>query len=546
MAWCANDWLLTTVARGEWGFDGYITSDCDADGDVFGAHHYRNQTAAEDVRDILRAGTDVDCGGFISGTAQAALDNGTITVADIDARLQMLFKVRLRLGHFDPLNPLDEITPDSICSDYAVATSMDGPRQSATLLKNSGKTLPLAPGGSFAVLGPNANLSESDTGYYGPHNCCAQTQYLNLVDAVAKYAGGSVVSDPAIPGVQSEDTSGIAKAVAMAAAADTVVLGVGTDLGWSSEGHDASNISFTDAQLALVEECAAAAKKPVVVVICTATPLDISSMLANPKVGAILHTGQPSVTIYGIAELLYGHTSPAGRMIQTIYPVSYQDQISIFDFNMRPGPSPFVRPDCNASCAPNPRSPWEPLMHGGPCGDCPMGTNPGRTHRFYTGKAVVPFGFGLSYTSFEYAVVSAPVGAVSLDAVREMLAETRAANRTFPSLPMLRDAAPLVAYSVNVTNTGTMDADDVVLGFMTPPGAGVDGVPLQALFGFDRVHVPVGSTVTVDLYPSLADFTQVDSTGVRRVHAGEYTVSFGVRDTAAHNMGFVQHKVITF
>lgn len=70
----------------------------------------------------------------------------------------------------------------------------------------------------------------------------------------------------------------------MAAAADTVILAVGTDLGWSSEGHDASNISFTDAQLAMVEQCAAAAKKPVIVVVCTATPLDISSMLANPKV----------------------------------------------------------------------------------------------------------------------------------------------------------------------------------------------------------------------------------------------------------------------
>jgi len=96
----------------------------------------------------------------------------------------------------------------------------------------------------------------------------------------------------------------------------------------------------------LIEQCAAAAKKPIVVVIMTATPLDISVLLANPKVGAILHTGQPSVTVLGIAELLYGLVSPAGRTIQTIYPSSYQDQVSIFDFYMRPGKSAFVRPDC--------------------------------------------------------------------------------------------------------------------------------------------------------------------------------------------------------
>ena len=67
-----------------------------------------------------------------------------------------------------------------------------------------------------------------------------------------------------------------------------------------------------------------------------------------------------------------------------------------------------------------------------------------------------------------------------------------------------------------MANTGSMDADDVVLGFLTPPGAGQNGVPLKTLFGFGRVHVRAGETVSVFLYPSLTDFARADADGVSR------------------------------
>ena len=105
--------------------------------------------------------------------------------------------------------------------------------------------------------------------------------------------------------------------------------------------------------------------------------------------------------------------------------------------------------------------------------------------------------------------------------------------------------APLVTYVVEVTNTGDVDADDVVLGFVTPPGAGQGGVPLRSLFSFERVHVPKGASVRVWLYPRLSDFAQVDSRGQRYAHAGEYVVSFGVPETAARGMGYVQHRLAT-
>lgn len=163
------------MAREEWGFDGYITSDCDADDNVISTHHYLNHTEQQGVADILHAGTDVDCGGNIGKYAQSALMAGTITEADMDERLSKLFRVRMRLGtnhivlnlmdsvlrmmdyigHFDPNGPLQSIGADQICSEESIAISMEGPIASATLIKNENKALPLsgATAGTIAVIG---------------------------------------------------------------------------------------------------------------------------------------------------------------------------------------------------------------------------------------------------------------------------------------------------------------------------------------------------------------------------------------------------------
>ena len=90
-----------------------------------------------------------------------------------------------------------------------------------------------------------------------------------------------------------------------------------------------------------------------------------------------------------------------------------------------------------------------------------------------------------------------------------------------------------------MTNTGSMDADDVVLGFLTPPGAGQNGVPLKTLFGFERVHVRAGETVSVFLYPSLTDFARADADGVLQAAPGDYTLTFGIQETLTNGGGFL-------
>ena len=167
----------------------------------------------------------------------------------------------------------------------------------------------------------------------------------------------------------------VAEAVALAKAADVAIVVIGSDLKMAAEGHDLGNLSITDGQARLVQEVAAAAAKPIVVVTITANAIDVSPLLANPQVGAILHAGIPSMATAGVADVLFGDVVPAGRTIQTIYPPDWQNSISILDMGMRPGPSLFPRPDCQQ-----------------PHQKCPNATNQGRTHRFYQGKAAVPFG----------------------------------------------------------------------------------------------------------------------------------------------------------
>ena len=154
-----------------------------------------------------------------------------------------------------------------------------------------------------------------------------------MIDAVSHYVGASAVSSHCgvSDGVLNTTTgkldcaaatsefnaTSVAAAAAMAGSADAVILVVGNGVGLASEGHDATNISFPDAQAQLIQQVAAAAKKPVVVVTMTASALDISSILSNPKVGAVLHAGEPAVSSLGAADVLFGATVPAGRTIQT-------------------------------------------------------------------------------------------------------------------------------------------------------------------------------------------------------------------------------------
>ena len=360
------------------------------------------------------------------------------------------------------------------------------------------------------------------TGYYGGRPCF--NNYTTPFDALKQHIA-TATSVKGVPSVGSSDQSGIPAAVAAAAAADLIFLSIGSNLDLEAEGHDRPSIAFSDAQLALISQVAAAAKGPVIALVQSGGAMDVTPILSNANISGLLILGQPSVQVVGVLDVVFGVTldgravAPAARMSQMTYPADYVNQVSMFDFGMRPGPSA-----------------WPP------------GTNPGRTYRFFTGTPVLPFGYGLSYTTWTYTPLPDPapptgtLRTLSLAGV-EAAALAHATTGVVGHIPAgLKTTA--AQFWVNVTNTGAVDSDDVVLGFLVPPGAGANGVPLQELFGFARVFVPAGQTVTVYLGAQGVRFCQPDKEGVRHALRGEYKVRFGLRESAALGMGFAEQTLV--
>ncbi|XP_037415804.1 probable beta-D-xylosidase 7 [Triticum dicoccoides] len=465
---CADHNLLSKTARGDWSFNGYITSDCDAVAIIHDVQGYAK--AAEDaVADVLKAGMDVNCGGYIQTHGVSAYRQGKITGEDIDRALRNLFAIRMRLGLFNgnpKYNRYGNIGAGQVCSkehqDLALQAAQDG----IVLLKNHAGALPLSKSrlssSSIAVIGPNGNNASLLLGnYFGPP-CISVTPFQALQGYVkdARFVQGCKAAVC--------NVSDIGEAVHAAGSADYVVLFMGLDQDQEKEEVDRLDLGLPGMQESLVSKVADAAKKPVILVLLCGGPVDVTFAKNNPKIGAIVWAGYPGQAGgIAIAQVLFGEHNPGGRLPVTWYPKEFT-AVPMTDMRMRADPSTGY---------------------------------PGRTYRFYKGKTVYNFGYGLSYSKYSHRFASKGTRPPSTRSGIEGLKATASAAGTvsYDVEEMGAEACDRLRFPavVRVQNHGPMDGRHPVLLFLRWPNA-TDGRPASQLVGFQSVHLKADEAAHVE------------------------------------------------
>jgi len=618
---CASQDLLVTHLRQNWGFRGYVVSDCDAVGNIYRENeHGYTSTPEEGVAAAFQAGVDLICGASLEiEHIRSAVSKGVLSEDTIDIALRRLFTARMRLGLFDPDGMVfPSISAADFDTDAHRALALRTAEASLVLLRNADGLLPLrsAPA-TIAVIGPNADNVDALVGNYHGDPSHPVTVLAGLrerfPEAHILYAPGTGLIDPVLAGVpdsvlcvdarcrarglavqqfdnrdligepsssgaeanavnswKGEMRSGatrwsgylrapetgeyhlrfdgnggyriwiddtlvvdawqvdwrpstatgsieleanhsyalrvesfqrtrageerllwslpsdpaVNEALDAAQQADLVVFAAGLSERIEGEemridapgflGGDRTSLDLPAPQQRLLERVAALGK-PTVLVLMNGSALSVN--WADRHVPAIIEAWYPGGQGgEAVARLIAGDFSPAGRLPVTFY--ASVGQLPAF-------------------------------------GDYSMAN---RTYRYFSGEALYPFGYGLSYTHFAYS--------------NPQVSPSRAA------------AGQVVTVSVDVSNAGAMDGDEVVQLYLSRPG--VPGAPIRALAGFQRVHIPRGETRRVSFNLAERDLSTVDPDGVRRIVPGDVEVWLGggqpvVRDGLTAPSGVAAH-----
>lgn len=470
---CASPTLLQKILREEWGFEGYVVSDCGAIDDIH-KHHKVTSTPEESAALAVNSGCDLNCGRTFESLVNA-VKQGLISEETIDRAVKRLFRARFRLGMFDPPEkvPYAQIPYEvNDCEEHR-ELALEMARESMVLLKNEGGLLPLKKDlNAIAVIGPNADELKVLLGNYNG----MPSRYVTALEGIRRKvsAGTRVYYAQGCDLTNAEDTSwgprataGFAEALAAAERADVVImcLGLSPDLEGeegntpkSKAGGDRTGLDLPGMQEELLKAVVAVGK-PVVLVLFSGSPLAVN--WAHENVPAILqawYPGEEGGT--AIADVLFGDYCPGGRLPVTF--VKSLEQLPPFtDYSMK-----------------------------------------GRTYRYMEDEPLYPFGYGLSYTAFEYSNLR-------LDADK---------------VP----AGQSVTVSVDVTNTEKMAGDEVVQLYLKDLEASVS-VPFHELKGFARIRLQPGESKTVSFVITPRQMALIDNDGKCILEPGRFRVTVGGR-----------------
>ena len=465
-----NRWLMTEVLRDRWGFDGFVVTDYTAISEMINHGMGDLQTVSALA---LKAGTDMDmvADGFL-GTLEQSLNEGKVTMADIDKACRRILEAKYKLGLFDdPYRYLDaKRAKKEVYTDEHRAAARQLATETFVLLQNKDDVLPLKRTGKIALVGPLANTRANMPGTWSV--AAASERYSTLLEAMRRavgdkaevmYAKGCNVcydaeleKNSTMFGREMRDERPVDvmrdQALRIARECDVIVAAMGEPSEMSGESSSRSDLSILDAQKDLLMALKATGK-PIVLLNFSGRATVMDWEVENiPTILNVWFGGSEAAD--AICDVVFGDVSPSGKLTVTM-PRSV-GQIPIYYNHLntgRPNPQWFTKFTTNYLDVPN-----DPLF---------------------------PFGYGLSYTTFEYS------------------------SLTLSSNTMT--ASGDIKASVTVTNTGSCEGTEVVQLYIRDM-VGSIARPVQELKGFERITLKPGESrqVTFTINADLLKFYNKD------------------------------------
>ncbi|XP_064618402.1 uncharacterized protein LOC135482379 [Liolophura sinensis] len=368
---CANKKLLTDILRKKWGFQGYVISDQEALENIIGWHKYINNNV-DTAAACVNAGCNLELFGPYPNAPQPvytaiyeAFKQGKISEATLRERVKPLFMTRMRLGDFDPksMNPYSKLDLSVVQSQPHRSLAVKAAIESIVLLKNVNGFLPLPKKHyrKIAIVGPMANNRNQQFGDYTPDVDArfTSTPFTSLKTLADIGSLGQGCSDNRCTQYNQGEVLDSMKN------SEIVVVCLGTGVDIETESKDRRDLNLPGNQLRILQDVVTHSNgAPVILLLFTGGPIDISWAESNPSVKAII---QCSFSAEGTGEALRkvlifeSNVGPAGRLPYTWYK-SLNQLGSMTDYSMT-----------------------------------------GKTYRYFTGEPLYSFGYGLSYSTFRYS-----------------------------------------------------------------------------------------------------------------------------------------------
>lgn len=486
---CGSETLLRDILRNEWGFDGHVTSDCWAIKDMNEGHAV-TKTPAESVARAINAGCDLNCGNLYEYLLQA-VEQGLTTEEKIDTALENVLTTRFKLGLFDESSPYSDIDYSKVDSKEARELNLKTAKECVVLLKND-NILPLDGNSikTIGVIGPNADNRRALVGNYEG----TASEYITVLDGIRReadkfgirvFAGeGCALYKNRLQNLATENDR-LAEVKAVCECSDVVVACMGLDASLEGEEGDTGNeygsgdkpnLCFPGLQQQIIDAIAESGK-PAILVVLAGSALALDKAAA--EIPAVIQGWYPgALGGRAIAEIIFGESSPEGRL-----PVTFYSENNILpDFE-------------NYSMK-------------------------GRTYRYMSEKPLYPFGYGLSYTSFGQKISG--IGLWKNNGENPAVVYNPEFDTDIPAVKLTEN--DILAVNIAVNNTGKYDGGVTVQCYI---GYSFDDAPVRQLKNLKKLHISAGGYENVQMKLGYEDFGLYNENGEFEVRPGKYTVSFG-------------------